>query len=199
MINNIEYEADDILGMIAKFASEKNMDMIIISADRDLYQLINDTTFIYSIRNKELIDRDRLINRYRLTPEQWIDMKILVGDTGDNIPGVKGIGEIGALRLLKEFKTVDNIYAKLPQVLPSLQVKLENSKHNIPLIRTLVTIVTDYTKINLGERMLCRTQPMTTELFELLDYLELSELHNIMKYTLIREDSNDKGKITSNN
>ena len=87
IINNIEYEADDILGMVSKYATNNKLDMIIVSADRDLYQLINDTTYIYSIRNKELIDKDYLFNKYRLKPEQWIEMKIIVGDNGDNIPG----------------------------------------------------------------------------------------------------------------
>ena len=77
LINNEIYEADDILGMISKYIKENNMNMIICSSDRDLYQLINDSIFIFSPRNKELIDESYMLMKYKLTPQQWIECKML--------------------------------------------------------------------------------------------------------------------------
>jgi DNA polymerase-1 len=147
--NNELYEADDILGMIAKLSNENDMICIIVSTDRDLYQLINENTYIYNHRNKEIIDNDVLMERYHLTPEQWIELKMLQGDRSDNIPGIPGIGEVTALQLMQQFGSIDGIYNNLTKIKPKPREILINNKNVLPLTRELVTIITDYTKINL--------------------------------------------------
>lgn len=185
MINNEEYEADDVLGMISKFVNERDMTMIIASSDRDLYQLINDDTYILS--PKGLIDRDALYDKYKLTPEQWIDLKILQGDRSDNIPGIPGIGEITALKLMQEFSSIENIYNNLSSLKPGIRDILIKGEKEIPLTRELVTIVTDYSKISLSEEMLYRKQIFVNEIYNVLEELELNSLFNVMNYSLFHD------------
>lgn len=189
-ISNELYEADDVLGMISKFTTEKNMDMIIISSDRDLYQLISDTTFIHSPRVKDLIDNTWLMDNYKLTPDQWIDLKILQGDRSDNIPGIQGIGEITALKLMQQFGSIDNIYANLNTLKPSLKDLLERGREILPLTRELVTIITDYAKIELTASMLERREVFSDDVYRLLEELELYSLFNVMNYSLIPNNVN---------
>lgn len=183
-INNETYEADDILGMISRYTYEHDMDMVISSSDRDLYQLVNDNVFIYSHRNKDLIDRKWMYDRYRLTPEQWVELKMLQGDISDNIPGIRGIGEITALKLMNQFGSIDNIYSRINSVKPSVKAALENGRDILPLTRKLVTIVTDYTLIGFKPEMLERQEVFQQEIYELLEELELYSLFNVMNYSL---------------
>lgn len=189
-ISNELYEADDVLGMISKFTTEQNMDMIIISSDRDLYQLISDTTFIHSPRVKDLIDNTWLMDNYKLTPDQWIDLKILQGDRSDNIPGIQGIGEITALKLMQQFGSIDNIYTNLNTLKPSLKDLLERGREILPLTRELVTIITDYAKIELTASMLERKEVFSDDVYRLLEELELYSLFNVMNYSLIPNNVN---------
>lgn len=186
-INNEEYEADDILGMISKFVNERDIIMIIASSDRDLYQLINDNTYIFSPRNKELIDKQWLYEKYNLTPEQWIELKMIQGDRSDNIPGIPGIGEVTALKLMQQFGSIGNIYNHLGSVKPGIKELLLKGQSGLPLTRELVTIVTDYTKISLTEEMLNRQEIFVNEVYELLEELELHSLFNVMNYSLFMD------------
>lgn len=189
-INNELYEADDILGMIAKFNGERDVNTIIVSSDRDLYQLIDNHTFIFSPKNKELIDRAYLYEKYRLTPTQWIDLKILQGDRSDNIPGIQGIGEITALKLMQQYGSIDEIYSHIGYHKPAIREYLKNGKNIIPLTRQLVTIVNDYTKIDLNEDKLKILERFENEVYMLLEELELYSLFNVMNYTLFTEKIN---------
>lgn len=184
-LNNELYEADDILGMVSKYAVDNNMDMIISSSDKDLYQLINENVYIFSHRNKELIDETIFQEKYKLTPSQWIELKMLQGDRSDNIPGIDGIGEVTALKLLQQYKSIENIYNHLGSLKPTLRDLLRNGKDKLPLIRELVTIITDYTKIDLNMSMLNQRETLHNELFELLEELELHSLYNVMNYSLL--------------
>jgi DNA polymerase-1 len=184
-INNPEYEADDILGMISRLTNENDMYMIIASSDRDMYQLINDNTFIYTPKTRDLVDRAYMYDKYRLTPEQWIEYKMLFGDRSDNVPGVRGIGEVGALRLLQDYGTIENVYNHLGSLKPVIKEALIDGKKDLPLIRDLVTIVTDYTKISLSNKCLHRSEVFENEIYNLLGDLEIASLFNVMRYSLI--------------
>ena len=186
-ISHIEYEADDILGMVANYAQNNDLDMLIISSDKDLYQLIDDNVCVLSPKNKDMIDRLWLYERYKLTPKQWIDLKILMGDRSDNIPGIEGIGETSALKLLHEFESIDGIFSHMSSVRPVLRDKLEKGKEFIPLMRELVTIKTDYNLIEFNPNQLNRIPPMVDELYNVLRELELYSLFNVMKYSLLGE------------
>ena len=189
-INNELYEADDIAGMVAMFAEENGMDIIISSSDRDLYQLVTDHTFIMSPKNKDLVDKDWMLDQYHLTPDQWIELKMLQGDRSDNIPGIPGIGEVTALKLMIQFGSIENIYNNLDKVNPKIKELLVQNKDVLPLTRELVTIIRDHTKIGLTADMFNRQEIYTHEIFSLLAELELNSLFNVMSYSLIP----DKGE-----
>lgn len=198
-INNELYEADDVLGMIAKFNSEQGIDTVIVSTDRDLYQLIGDHTYIFSHKNKELIDRAYLYEKYKLTPEQWIELKMLQGDRSDNIPGVPGIGEVTALKLMQQFGSIEGIYGHMGYHKPGIRDALKKGESVLPLTRQLVTIITDYTQIGLTEDMMKMQQRFTNEVYELLEKLELFSLFNIVNYSLFVEKSQEENTNANGN
>lgn len=182
-INHEEYEADDILGMISRLGLDNEMDTVIVSSDKDLYQLVDDHVFIYSFRDQDLIDRLWLDENYRLTPAQWIELKMLQGDRSDNIPGVNGIGEVTALKLMQHYKDIDSIYKHLGYLKPKTKLLLEQGRHGLDLTRELVTIVTDYHRLNLSLDSLKRSEIDSAEIFRTLNELEL-DLDYIMKFSL---------------
>lgn len=116
ILNNIGFtickisdrEADDILASLAKYYKKINKSVGIYSTDRDLYQVIDNNVFV--INNKyDVIDYNKIINIYGITPKQYFEMAAIRGESGDNIIGIKGIGERGALKLLKEYGSINNI------------------------------------------------------------------------------------------
>lgn len=113
------YEADDILGTLAKSSEKKNIDITLLTGDRDSFQLASDKTTIRIPRTKngktetENFDRNKVLEVYGIEPEELIEVKGLMGDKSDNIPGVPGVGEKTALNLIKEFHSVDTIYEKM--------------------------------------------------------------------------------------
>ena len=113
------YEADDILGTLAKSSEKSGIDVILLTGDRDSFQLASDHITIRIPRTKagktevEDFNRDKILEVYGIEPSQLIEVKGLMGDTSDNIPGVPGVGEKTALNLIKEFVSIDDIYSKL--------------------------------------------------------------------------------------
>ena len=112
------YEADDVIATLCtKTKNVKNLQRVILTGDKDTFQLINETTFVLTpgkgIKDTLMYDPAAVFSRFNLTPEQMIDYKALRGDPSDNIPGVRGIGEVGASKLLTEFGTLENLYQKI--------------------------------------------------------------------------------------
>ncbi|MBE6064690.1 DNA polymerase I [Clostridium cochlearium] len=107
------FEADDLIGTLSKFAEEKNIEVYIVTGDKDALQLASDTTKILftkrGITEREIYDRQKVIDEMGVTPQEFIDVKGLMGDPSDNIPGVPGIGEKTALKLIKEYGSVENV------------------------------------------------------------------------------------------
>ncbi|MCI5539681.1 MAG: DNA polymerase I [Campylobacter lanienae] len=110
------YEADDIIASFIKNNPQNDLFIKVVTHDKDLYQLISDRVNIYSPAKKELYDRDGCYEKYGVYPEQVRDFLALTGDSADNIPGVKGIGDKGAKKLLDEFGSIENLYENLNQV-----------------------------------------------------------------------------------
>lgn len=142
------YEADDILGTVASFAeSAEDTVSYILSGDRDLFQLISDKITVLWATNNDTVHytRKEFSDKYGITPEQFVDLKALMGDSSDNIPGVAGIGEKTGIRLISEFGTLDNLYENLnsPSISPSVRTKLESNRDNAYLSRELARIVRD--------------------------------------------------------
>lgn len=140
------YEADDLIGTAAQLAVEKGYHPFIVSGDQDLFQLITDKIkVLYLSKNGlELVDTLEFGNRYGgLTPDQMIELKGLQGDSGDNIPGVKGVGGKTAIKLIQEFGNLDTVYENIESQKGKLKERLEGDKDNAYLSRTLGKIKTD--------------------------------------------------------
>lgn len=142
------YEADDIIGTLCKQAEEKGQQVIVVSGDKDLTQLATDNTTVY-ITRKGITDIEKYTpshveEKYGLTPQQIIDMKGLMGDASDNIPGVPGVGEKTAIKLLKEHGSVENLYQALDSVSGAkLKEKLTANEEQAKMSKTLATIETN--------------------------------------------------------
>ena len=144
------FEADDVLGTVARIAAEQGLGVKIITGDRDLLQLVNARTAVYLAGdNQTYITDEDVIKKLGVRADQVVDYKAIVGDASDNIPGVKGVGEKTAIALLEKFGTLNAIYANLDQVENRWKGKLEASKesaymsYDLALIRTDVKIAFD--------------------------------------------------------
>ncbi len=152
------FEADDIIGTIAKLASRKQaipkLETIILTGDRDALQLVNAKTKVFAlsrgIKNAILYDQNQVQEKYGISPQQIIDYKALMGDVSDNIPGVTGIGDKTAVKLLKKFNTLDILYQELEknskkakELKPKLKELLLEYKEQAFLSRFLATINRD--------------------------------------------------------
>jgi DNA polymerase-1 len=137
------YEADDIIGTISsKITKDDDYDATIISSDKDLLQLIAPDVDVKLLKSKDYIrmDRDTFYKEYGIEPIKMIDLKGLQGDPSDNIPGVKGIGEKTALKLLKEFGSIEGIYESIDKISGSVKDKLINNKESAFMSKELATI-----------------------------------------------------------
>ncbi len=140
------YEADDIIGTFAKMADEdKNYNATIISSDKDLLQLISDEVDVKLLKQKDYImmNKDTFFETYGLEPKKMVDIKSLMGDASDNIPGVKGIGEKTALSLLQKYGSLDGVYEHIDEISGKTKEKLINDKDNAYFSYKLATIYRD--------------------------------------------------------
>lgn len=142
-----DYEADDIMGALAVQATKKDIDTMLVTSDLDMLQLINKNVNVYALKkglsNIELFHPESFELKYSLKPDQFLDLKALKGDSSDNIPGVPGIGEKGAISLLTEYKTLDGIYENIELVKDSIKKKLVDGKEMAYLSKKLASIWTD--------------------------------------------------------
>src|SRR5919106_5672085 len=138
------FEADDVLGSIARIATGRGLGVKIITGDRDLLQLVNERTAVYLAGDDQnyVTDED-VVNKLGVPPAQVVDYKALVGDKSDNIPGVAGIGEKTAIALIQKFEMLDNIYQNIDQVENRWRTKLEQKRENAFMSRELAQIKTD--------------------------------------------------------
>jgi DNA polymerase I len=141
------FEADDVLGTLARQAAEQGGQALIVSGDRDLLQLVSGSVAVrLSGRTlAEAVDYDpaRFEEQYGFAPPLLVDYKALVGDKSDNIPGVSGIGEKTATELIRQYGSLDGVYAHLEEIAPRWRGKLEAGRESAELSRTLATIRTD--------------------------------------------------------
>ncbi len=138
------YEADDILGTFAKMANEEGVEAYILTGDRDSLQLIGDKTTVLLATNNDSLhfDRTAFFEKYGVQPEQFVDVKALMGDTSDNIPGVPGVGEKTATKLIAEFSSLEGLYEALPAASLSAKVneKLISNRESAFMSQTLARI-----------------------------------------------------------
>ena len=138
------FEADDVLGSVARWGAAQGLGVKIITGDRDLLQLVDERTIVYLAGDDQnYITADDVIGKLHVRPEQVVDYKAIVGDKSDNIPGVPGVGEKTAEVLLAKYTTLDNIYAHLDEIEPRWRTKLEAGKESAYMSRDLAAIRTD--------------------------------------------------------
>ena len=158
-INRLElqgYEADDLLGTVAKQGESEGYEVFIVTGDRDAFQLISSRTSVLftkrGITETELVNEETLRKNYGLTPSQVIDLKGLMGDSSDNIPGVPGVGEKTALRLLESYHSMEGVYAHLNELKGKLKENLETYERQAFMSKELATIrLNAPVQVDLGE------------------------------------------------
>ncbi|MDR0714345.1 MAG: DNA polymerase I [Bacteroidales bacterium] len=142
------YEADDVIGTIARQAAAQGFDVYMMTPDKDYAQLVTDHVFMYkparSGTEAEILDAAKVCEIYRIqSPAQFIEILAIMGDKSDNVPGVKGIGEVGAVKLIEEFGTVENLLQNIDSLKGSNKEKILEYQENLILSKKLVTIRTD--------------------------------------------------------
>lgn len=131
------FEADDLIYTLSKITDDQVM---IVTKDKDLAQIVDERVKIFDYQTDETVDRKKIHEKFGIYPEQIVDFLALTGDSSDNVPGVKGIGEKTAVLLLNEFGTLDNIYSNLDKIKPSYREKLEKGREIAYLSKKLVTL-----------------------------------------------------------
>ncbi len=177
------YEADDIMGTLAKRFSKEGMDVTILSGDRDLLQIADDNITIAIPKTKDKVNTifrykpEDVLREFLVTPAEFIDLKALMGDSSDNIPGVPGVGEKTAQKLMVEYKSLEGIYENLDSITQkSLHEKLESNKDKAFLSRTLATIeINAPIEVNIED---CRMDNLLNE--ESLEVLRKYELKSVI-------------------
>lgn len=142
------YEADDVIGSMSRKCEKEGFTVYMVTPDKDYGQLISDHVIQYKPGKaggeRELVDKEAICRKYGIQrPEQVIDMLTICGDTSDNVPGVKGVGEVGAGRLIAKYGSVENIYRHLDELTPKQKAAFEEAEDHIEMSHTLVTIRTD--------------------------------------------------------
>ncbi len=177
------FEADDVIGSMAKRAEKEGFKVYMVSPDKDYGQLISENIIQYKPgkagSENELIDRNKICEKYGIQrPEQVIEILTLCGDSSDNVPGVRGVGEIGAAKFINKYDNVENIYAHIDELTPKQREAFLEAKGHIELSHTLVTIKTDIALEVRSEDMVVdgKYEPKLSELFE--DY----EFGSLRKY-----------------
>ncbi len=147
ILEHDDYEADDVLGTVSEKFSSDELEVYLVTGDKDAYQLVKDNVRIYAntkgVSEYEIYDTQGVINKTGLGPESIIDYMALMGDTADNVPGVKGIGEKTALKLITEYGTLEKIYENADSIKGKTGELLKTGKEMAFLSRDLVTIRKD--------------------------------------------------------
>ncbi len=177
------YEADDIIGTIALMTEkDPNYDATIVSSDKDLLQLISDEVDVKLLKQKGHVrmNEKTFEEEYGIKPIKIIDLKALAGDASDNIPGVKGVGEKTALKLLKEYGSLENIYANIDNIKGAVQTRLINDKENAFFSKELCTIYREVPLVeDLGNMKYTGPNEKLEEIYNDLEFYSL--MKNIIK------------------
>ncbi|MEC7892491.1 MAG: DNA polymerase, partial [Actinomycetota bacterium] len=192
------YEADDVLGSLAKKYNEKGEEVFIVTGDRDTFQLISkNTKILYTkrgISEIDVVDEKFFTNKYGLKTEQYIEYLALKGDPSDNIPGLPGVGEKTATSLLKKYKTIEGIYKNLDDLTPKIKNSFEENKEMLKTSKDLATIRTDL-KIKLPKVKLKDTAYFSDEVLEASqDKVKKLELNKYISSSNPHEEQNNENE-----
>ena len=196
------YEADDIVGTIAERNKKENIKTIIYSPDKDILQLVDDDVrVVASNKDNELMeyDRETVKEKRGVYPNQIIDLLALMGDASDNIPGVKGVGEKTALKLLEEYESLDGIYKNIDSIKGKVQEKLLESKDTAYMSYKLATIERDIKDFNLDYNEIASNKINIDEVNRILDELELKQIRDKINSYIYGASSKKEEKIKISN
>ena len=174
------YEADDVIGTLSKQAEKQGFEVYMMTPDKDFGQLVSERIFMYKPgrqgKKAEVLGPKEICEKYMLdSPEQFIDILGLMGDAVDNIPGVKGVGEKTAMKLISQYKSVEGVYENIEEIKGKLKEKLETDHDNALISKKLATIILDV-PIELDESALELNVPDKEKLGELFSELEFRTL-----------------------
>jgi DNA polymerase-1 len=178
------YEGDDIIGALSRLAEEAEMDTLIVTGDNDALQLVSERVKVLlnkkGITETELYDEARVLEKWEVIPARMIEIKALMGDSSDNIPGVPGIGAKTAVKLIKEYGTLENLYEHLDEISGKMHEKLALNRDQAFMSRKLATIARN---INAGLELneLEVKEPHRDELIDLYRRLEFNNLLNAIQ------------------
>ena len=185
------YEADDIIGTFARYCDEEE-DFIgtIVSSDKDLLQLISPDIDMKLLKQKDYIryNEQTFFEDYGIPPKQVVDLKALMGDPSDNIPGVKGVGEKTALKLLQQYKTLDGVYEHIDEIKGKLHEKLVDDKENAYMSYKIATIVRDVPM----EISIPDIKYRGNDVEKLNDIYEELEFYSLLKKIHLQRNKEDK-------
>lgn len=197
----VGYEADDIIGTVALWCEkDPEYEALIVSSDKDLLQLISDETTVKLLKTKDYImmDKKTFIETYGFEPIKMIDLKALMGDTSDNIPGVKGIGEKGAIKLLCEYGSLDGIYDNIDNISGATKIKLEDGRKDAYYSKELVTIYREVPLENISFEDLRYSGENADELIDIFNDLGFYSLLKKIDTPKKEEVNVDSFKIIDN-
>ena len=170
------YESDDIIASIATLASKQGIKVDIVSHDKDMYQLIDENVKIFDPIKKKRIDRNGCFEKFEVYPEDFVNFQALLGDSADNVPGVKGVGKKTASKLINEYKTLENIYENIDNFKGALKKRLIENKENAFISRELVKLHTDlFDELHLEDYKFPTENPILKIENELID-LDLNSI-----------------------
>lgn len=182
------YEADDILGVLGKQAGADGYDVLIMSGDRDMFQLVDERVkVLYTSGGPKpvtsIIGPEEVMERYGLTPDQFRDYKAVLGDSSDNIPGIPGVGEKTAIKLIQDHGDIDTLYAHIesgegPAITPKIKAALVAAKEQIERNRRLVRIVTELDDLH-WEPEKCRLADYDQQ--DVIDFFNEMEIRSLIK------------------
>lgn len=181
------YEADDVLGAMARKCASKDTQVYLVTPDKDYGQLIGENIFQYkpgkSGSDNQILGTAEICEKYGIKePKELIDILALWGDTADNVPGARGIGEVGARKLISKYGSIENIYGHLDELSAKQAASLQESRDNVFLSKKLVTIVTDIPlKTKIEDTIL--EAPDKKAIMEIFSDLEMNSLVHLLPHT----------------
>ena len=190
-----DYEADDLIGTLSQIGEARGMSVKILTGDRDTLQLISDNTSVVLLTTKrdgsesEVITPDVMMDEYNLSPSQWVDVKGLMGDASDNIPGIRGVGQKTAIKLIQEYGSIDGVYENLGDMKGALLGNLTVGEEMAKLSRELSVI--------------CRSVPLegvdellSTDIDDAMDREALAQLLTRLNFRSFLERFNLTSPVT---
>jgi len=197
-LGQVGFEADDMIATVVKHAKNKGYNVRVVSHDKDLYQLIDDgrVVVVDAIKRKSM-DEDACFEKYGVSPKQFIDYQSILGDSADNVPGVKGIGKVGAEKLLVQYGNLDNIYANIDEIKPpGIQKKLRESHDQAYMSKQLVTLKEDVLdEFDFEEYKMDVEHPFLNIYDELVQYEQNAVLRVLHAKNIVSEETHKNAVV----